>query len=163
MTVTKAKIGGIWTVISGYASNVHVGPSQPVDPNMQLWIDTDAVLTSVPWTNFTFIDANWRSLNASPIWQTAYRKVGDRVEMRGLVERLNSTTAGTVSIAQMPAGFYVSNREARFSCVRSDVNTAGDMVISTSGLLRFNSTPPIVNLPAGSWLSLDGISYSVTA
>lgn len=100
MTVLKAKIGGVYqAVLSGYASNVFIGPNPPTDPNIEFWVDTDDYLPVVPWIPVTFQN-NW--VNFGGTYQVAqYRKIGDSVQLRGVVK------SGTVGqpMFTLPAGF----------------------------------------------------------
>jgi hypothetical protein len=102
------------------------------------------------WTPLPFA-ATWTNL--SPAYsQCAYRKIGDRVELRGIA--VSSSTANT--IATLPVGFRPSGISmypvlSMDVAVRLDVQTSGALVRSAGG--------SVVN---GSWVGLDGITFSVT-
>ena len=151
MTVTKAKIGGIWTAISGYASNVFVGPNQPTDPNMQLWIDTDAVLTPVPWTNVTVL-GTWANQAGMP---AQCRKIGDIVYLRGSI-----TIGATASALQLSAGYYNPSATIRVSLVSWN-NTS---YVASTGIITNTGEVQIYGASGGvnGFAILTGINWSVT-
>ena len=164
MTVLKAKIGSDWTsILSGYSSNVWVGPDPPANPNMEFWVDTDATLPAVPWTNITFA-ANFRNLASGAGFTTCqYRRVEDVVELRGSVERINSTSTGDDVFTTLPTNYYCPTRRSYFPVMRSDVNYLGRVRIVENGAMSFGGAPWNTVLAVGSFFVLDGIMFSVNA
>lgn len=159
MTVLKAKIGGTFqSVLSGYASNVYTGPNPPADPNVEFWVDTDAVLPVVPWTPMVLING-WT--NFGTFFDAAYRKVGDIVEVRGVVKNTVSLTAGGSSdVSVLPVGF----RPPRWSMLSSSIQIATTYLVIrvdvvADGTIRLY--PSATGVP--NYASLDSIRFSVTA
>lgn len=163
MTVLKARVAGVGqpfqTVLAGYSSNVFVGPSPPLDPNIEFWVDTDGTLPVVPWIPLPLVNS-WA--NFSGAWsQAGYRKVGDKVEVRGLIA--NPVSQGMSyfnTITTLPVGFrpptnntftVISAPGGVDKSTRFDVSSNGEIIAywAAAGTMGY--------------LSMDGINFSVTA
>ena len=106
MTVLKAKIGGTYqAILSGYMSNVYIGPNPPSDPNIEFWVDTDDVLPVVPWITVSTFTGTWSAFGGThQIPQ--YRKIQDIVYVRGLVKNSASLADNSVyPIFVLPVGY----------------------------------------------------------
>jgi hypothetical protein len=103
---------------------------------------------ATPWIAPTALNS-WVNFGASDS-QLGYRKIGDRVELRGLVK---SGTGMGFGIFVLPAG-YVPPKTLRFA-----VNSN-----SAFGMLRVDSAGNVVpDVGSTTSFSLDGVSFSVTA
>lgn len=163
MTVLKAKIGGNWqSILSGYSSNVWVGPDPPANPNMEFWVDTDATISPVPWVPLPFA-ANWRNLaSGAGFTACSYRRVGDKIELRGSVERINSVSTGDDVFTTLPTNYFSATHRYYFPVMRSDVNYLGRVRIVENGAMSFGGAPWNTVLAVGGYFVLDGINFSVT-
>jgi hypothetical protein len=107
-----------------------------------------AARTPGPWTAVTFA-GTWVDYGGG-FQPVEYRKVGDRVEMRGLAK------SGSGTVFTLPAGFRPGSQEI-FACdaasnthARVDVDTSGNVIYQGGGT-------------GATYLSLSGISFSTTA
>ena len=159
MTVLKAKIGGTYqAVLSGYASNVYIGPDPPTDPNIQFWVDSDATLPVVPWIPLT-LSGTWVNFGGG-YQSVSYRKVGDEIQLRGLVANPVALTSG-VNIVTLPTGcrpvlgvmFSGASSLGNASVVPSRIDVQSD------GQVVYQS--PISTLV--NYLSLNSVRFSVIA
>lgn len=151
----------------GGVSEVWIGTSTPTDPSTELWYDTDADPAAVPWIRMNtlpFVNG-WTDYGA-PYGPAYYRKVGDEVQLRGLI--MSGTVPSTV--ATLPVG-YRPQYEPIFACdcahltanwtgiVEVRVTTAGTIDITPR--LIPQSGWPAASAPS-SWTSLSEVRFSVT-
>lgn len=106
-----------------------------------------ATTTAIPWTPLTLINGygNW----GGGFLTAAYRKIGDEVQLRGLV-----AGSGTLPLATLPVGYRP---------------TAGIFMATTltnNGAGRIDINPNDGNLapvtPVVQWISLDPIRFSTS-
>jgi len=150
MTVLKAKIGGTFQpVLSGYASNVYLGPDPPTDPNVEFWVDTDATLPVVPWIPLPFL-GTWGNM-AAPYSPCSYRKIGDVVTLRGLA--LSTSTVNTIAV--LPVGF---RPVMTFVGASVSMDAFAQIRVLADGTISVN--PPATT--NGLWVSLNNTTFSTT-
>lgn len=120
--------------------------------------------TAQSWYSIVTVDTGWLPFSypanyqdyGPPTWRGAeYRRVGDRVMLRGLITRNTSTAPANSTAVNLPVGFrpvqgeifesHISNNRARI-----DVNSNGD--------INHQDSP----LTVGGYLSLAGIEFSTT-
>lgn len=109
------------------------------------------------WSNLTF-GAGWQGYQGgSTVYGTGqYRKMGDIVTLRGLVETNSAIGTIGVTIGTLPVGF------------RPPYQSIFNQQTSVTGISRIDvGVPGIINItgaaPAtANWVSLNGISFSVT-
>lgn len=136
MTSIKARVGGNWVdLATAYGSNVWVGPEAPTNPNMEFWVDTDAVLASVPW-NAPAYSTNWAGFSTNA---AMYRKIGDIVYLQGGI----IWGAGTVAeqsqlICTLPVG-YRPPVVRRFTAWYNNVGQAKRITADTNGQVYMDS------------------------
>lgn len=157
MTVLKAKIGGTFqSVLSGYASNVYIGPDPPADPNVQFWVDSDATLPVVPWNVLT-LASGW--INLAGGWTAgSYRKIDDIVYLRGTLNYAASLGSGSNIVATLPSGFRPA-LGVMFPCMYNNNNTTMRVDVNSSGQIVLQT----VATGSVGYLSLDPIRFSITA
>lgn len=168
-----------WFVTGGgSADTVWIGPDPPTDPSIELWWDTDEPnFETTPWTALP-LQNSWVSYAASdPNWiGPAYRKVGDMVQLRGLMARATALAAGTSQVfATLPVGFrppasfmalvWVSyNGSGVRGVFRVDITAAGPMLFvyptSYTNILATGVTYPTAT--SITHVNLDHITFSVT-
>jgi hypothetical protein len=103
------------------------------------------VMETAPWTNVTFITP-W--VNYGSGYQTAqYRKIGDRVELRGLVRG----GANLSTIFSLPVGFRPPAR--LLLSTQTNTNVAGRVDVDTLGNV-------IMQNGDTGWISLDNLNFS---
>lgn len=121
-----------------------------------------------PWTDLS-LAANWEAYGGvytTPRW----RRVGDRIELSGLLKRITSTAATGIAhtIAGIPTGMVPTNGDDR---ILSTVGNYGASLGSLACQIRIDeSVPSIVywndtggsTLPINGWVTLDGLSYSLS-
>jgi len=159
MTVLRAKIGGQFqSVLSGYASNVFVGPDPPTDPNIEFWIDTDATLPVVPWTPITTFQNGWVAFSNPPYQDPQYRKIGDIVYVRGTIKNPTPPSGGPASQTAfvLPTGFRPPNSQflpTLYSGTdgwgglgRMNVLTSGNVDLVYSSNLVFGPAWVVINM-----------------
>lgn len=155
-------------VVSGYDNN-QAGDLQIWQKHgtgaVLSWVDRNGSiyapnLTPSDWTNLTL--APGIAWNPQLGTRPQYRTVGDKVELRGNVQKSNGsdftvspTDIGTVPPALIPPAYVYSVQGASFRAGYGYVR----MEIVTSGLIRalFQASTY-----APAWISLDNISYSLT-
>ena len=122
-----------------------VGPSTPA-----------AVVPQVPTTMWQLLPLvnGWIHYGA-PYGPAYYRKVGDMVQLRGLV---SSGTSATAVICGLPAG-YLPQYQPIFT-VTCNGGSAEVRVDQSTGNVGVQSFYPATATPTG-WISLTGITYSV--
>ena len=173
---------------------VWVGADAPEDDDIELWWDTDeetpldpryltpsdadtlyltqaevdarvSALLSPAWINLAF-GTNWSNYGSS-FTNGQYRKVGDEVQLRGLV----GCSAVNTTIATLPSG-YRPPLHAMFNCWLSAngsaVRSAFRVEVLTNGVIQINSLSPVTGtsnaaITSYSHIQLDGIRFSVTA
>jgi hypothetical protein len=125
---------------------------------------TSGTWPSVNWTAWN--PTQWTALPLGAGWQPAggyqapqYRKVGDKVEIRGTAELVPSTPIDVI-IATLPAGFHPpavhsSMQQVYGALIRTDISAAG--VINALSAYYVGTT-------AGNWsyYSLDYIAFSTS-
>ena len=90
-----------------------------------------------------------------------YRKVGDRVELRGVLRKASGsfTSNSQVTVATLPVGFrpsvIVLGSAAHTGSTSGNV---GRLDANPDGTVRFLPAPSGVT-----WVALDGLSFSMTA
>ena len=151
------------TLVTG--DTVWVSPSTPPDPDIELWFDTDEN-TDPPWIGLAY-GSGWSTYDGTYM-PGGYRKVGDEVQVRGLVKCSGvGTTIATLPVGYRPPyhhlymnwGVWVGGTGGR-GAVRLDLTTAGIITLNTSSDLPSGTT----NGTPTSWshVSID-TSFSVTA
>ena len=113
-----------------------------------------AVLPTPAWIAPTLLNGWTIYSPGSGFSLPGYRKIGDIVYLRGMI------TGGSVAAApffNLPVGYRISGG-AYFIIASAGTPTANYIQVNTSGDVRNVST-----LPSNSWLSLDGVYFSVTA
>ena len=112
--------------------------------------DALALLVTTPWIALPF-QTGWANFGA-PFEFGAYRKVGDVVQLQGLV----GGPIGATTIATLPVGFrpkrqhiFLLGNNGNSSVMRVDVWVDG--TVATAG-----------NPVAGGWITLSGVTFSTT-
>lgn len=100
MPVLKARIGGAWVNVGGGTDEVSIGTAEPVDPNIELWYDTDDPGVSFPnafgpWTAFTPTFTQSVTITKTVLTAT-YMQIGKLVICQ---VAMNATSAGTATNA----------------------------------------------------------------
>jgi hypothetical protein len=129
-------------------------------------------VAAVPWTSVTGFSNGW--INYGSVFQTAqYRKIGDVVTLRGLIK---SGTVGS-SAFTLPAGYRPPARLIHHgTTARSSTWTTGAASAGTAHNHTFTITDYAVRITVDTdgtvvpystiiseYISLDGVSFSVTA
>jgi hypothetical protein len=151
MAVLYAKVGGAWVPIGGGVGSeeVFVGPDDP-GGGYDLWYDTDATsIVAAPWTALVMTNG-WLSYGAG--YTPQYRKIGDNVQIRGLMKDGPSASPFT-----LPVGFRPAIEET-FPVFAS--NALGGISIAVSGAAAIQS-PTLTG--AGRYVYLSGIIFSTVA
>ena len=119
-----------------------VGPSNPMNPLTQT--------TPAPWIPFPFATGWSNYLNTYTA--CGYRKLGDMVFTRGLAKCDTGATSllGTFPVGSRPPGSSIFTPQCAGGALRMDINANG--TVSNTA----------VALTPGNWVSLEGISFSVT-
>lgn len=107
------------------------------------------------WINMT-LNEGWSMYDYSTD-KPQYRKIGNRVFFRGLV---NATAAAGTQITTLPIGFRPSaNSFSRWRCAMGYNNDAVNIQVGTNGIVQdYNKTTNT----SRSFISLSGISYLTT-
>ena len=107
------------------------------------------------WIDMTLAEG-W-SMNDYNTDKPQYRKIGNRVFFRGLV---NATAAAGTQITTLPIGFRPSaNFFSRWRCAMGYNNDAVNIQVGTNGIVQdYNKTTNT----SRSFISLSGISYLTT-
>lgn len=113
------------------------------------------ITTDTGWINMT-LNEGW-SMYDYTTDKPQYRKIGNRVFFRGLV---NATAAAGTQITTLPIGFRPSaNSFSRWRCAMGYNNDAVNIQIGTNGIVQdYNKTTNT----SRSFISLSGISYLTT-
>lgn len=131
--------------------NISIGD---VEDDITAIADTvNAATTDTGWINMTLAEG-W-SMNDYSTDKPQYRKIGNRVFFRGLV---NATAAAGNHITTLPVGFRPSsNSFSRWRCAANQIE-AVNIQVGTNGIVQdYNK-----NGVARSFISLSGISYLTT-
>lgn len=151
---------------AGVNDEVWVGPAEPPG-EQELWVDTD----DEPGAGIT---TAWKTIALQNSWvadatyQTPqYRKVGDRVELRGNM-KLTTATSPTGQYPfiisdsghQPPSMLFVMGVAHQSTPYAPDVTSIARFVVFTSGQLFLNEINPTRINPT---VSLNNISWSVSA
>jgi hypothetical protein len=118
-----------------------VGPSNPMNPLTQT--------TPAPWYQLAF-STGWSNYGA-PFNKGSYRRLGDEVFLRGLVQQ-GAGAGGTVCLlptGYRPAGQNIQALLSSAGMVRYDIQTDGYFTTQAT-------------ISAGNWICLDNIHFSVT-
>jgi hypothetical protein len=103
----------------------------------------------------------WNQLNYSTGWTNyaggfligGYRKLGDMVQLRGLITQVAGATSSmfTLPVGYRPPGIVIQSCLCSTGQARYDIQSSnGNFVTSTT-------------IAAGNWVCIDGIQFSVTA
>jgi hypothetical protein len=135
MTTLNTKVGGVWTAIAG-----DVQVQNPINDFISLW-------TPGPWIYPTLTNG-W--VNLAPYQPVSYRKRGDIIEMRGIMN------AGTlnVTVFTLPVG-YRPPVSLIFSELSNGAND-GVWIVNLDG----NCVPQVGQV--GGWFSVN-CNFSITA
>lgn len=124
-----------------------VGPANPMNPLTQT--------TPAPWIPFPFA-AGWGHY-LSTYTPCGYRRLGDMVFLRGLAKcdtafgtGTPTSLLGTLPAGYRPPGASIFNPQCAGGALRMDINASGTL------------SNAVVVLTNGNWVSLEGISFSVT-
>jgi hypothetical protein len=122
-----------------------------------------------PWTDLS-LAANWEAYGATfsaPRW----RRVGDRIELAGLLKRITATAAsGTAhTIAGLAAGMVPTNGDDRIlSTVAYYGTSLGTLACqirideSVPSIYYYTDTGSTLPISPSGWVTLDGLSYSLS-
>lgn len=119
MTTLNTKVLGVWTPIAG-----DVNASNPINDFITYW-------TPSPWTNAALVNG-WSNF---PGYQSAqYRKRGDMVDMRGVIQSgASSTVAFVLPVGfRPPTGCQMIIRGGAGDCY-CDIGANGDIIFSYDG------------------------------
>ena len=131
-------------------------PTQPNQAATKKYVD-DAIVTShvpVPWLHVAFLNGwhNYDPGTAPPARSVMYRKVGDRVELRGVM------AGGGVNMfcLQLPVGYRPPLAGQTFGTPAN--GGFANLVIFQDGMVNVGLYAGATNL----WVHFDGITFSVT-
>jgi hypothetical protein len=141
-------------------SEIEISAADPIatNPSAELWYDTDAVAveTYPAWVVPSMLNGWANTIGAG--WQpVGYRKVGDKVELRG-IPKAPATVVQSVNLFTLPSGYWPPNRQifaqigdnaATYGTARVDIDVNGNVVYQSGAANN-------------GWITLDGISFSVT-
>ena len=157
------------TITTQAATGQNVYTDQPscffyiedVGPNTYPALPLPAVLPS--FTPVPTLLTNWRRFNNDPLYTIQYRKVGDKVELRGLAQRINIDVTAPEYIFFLPAGFYCPTRRPLFYAQRQDGLNGRIIIDQTNGGVVMTVAPPAYpNMAVNGWISLDNVEFSTT-
>jgi hypothetical protein len=165
VTVQTTGSGGGGGGGGGSSDEVWVGPSAPTG-DQELWVDT----YNAPGAGIT---TAWKTLTLQNSWMAdasyqtpQYRKVGDRVELRGQMVKTAATSPTgqypfivSESGHQPPVTLYVSGVAYQSTPYTPDATSIARMAIFASGQGFLNEITPSRINPS---ISLNSISWSVT-
>lgn len=103
------------------------------------------------WRTLSDFGTGWANLNVPPYGDAAVRRVGDRVELRGMVKRASGTGS---TVLHLPTGFWIPEDQG----FASDSGGAyASLFVQNTGIVLYNGG----GTPSSS-LSLGVVFYSVT-
>ena len=119
------------------------------------------VVGTSAWATFSMNSANW-TLTRPPEW----RRVGDMIQLRGAVVRINSSfgvgsTFATLATSSIPSPHQTHVMSAAVILASASPAASSQMMVVTSTIIRNSTSGTLIAI--GDTVYFDQIAYSVTA